>query len=371
MAQYDQTCQAPADRFKVPTLLPATDGNSCDRTDYTDASKLNVQTSEILLKETERLLRERKLDNLATLSPQQMKERGDVETLVKQAYDWRNYQVASPSVVRVDTQSGTDNKELGSGFTVGAQGNQCWLVTDYHVVQAAAGSALTVQFKDGKRVSAAELIHNEKTDLAIMSIPTNEIGSCPALPMAARSSSLLPNLTRTTSIGHPAGSIRQFISGGELLRQDRIARQIDQNWENGGVTVSVDTLPYADLKLGEVKAQVIGGNSGGPTMADGKAIGVVQSKKGKDQTHFTPIENVHTLIAQLKEKQKPINSTPKTCDMEEALDDIKKRIAARQLDSAEFNGLPDGLQKIHRFKDGVQYTIHDKRKTCEVVRKAP
>lgn len=371
MAQYDQACPAPTDRFKVPTLKSAVDGNPCDQTDYTDASKLDVRTSETLQKETERLLKERKLDNLATLTPQQFKERADVETLVQKAYDWRNYQVASPSTVRIDTQSGTTNKELGSGFTIGAQGNQCWLITDYHVVQAGAQPGLTVQLKDGRRIPASELIHNDKTDLAILSVPTTAIGSCPALPMATSSTGFVPRYTRMTAIGHPSGSIRQFISGGALLRLDRTARQIDETWEIGGVSVSINTLPYADLKMGEVQAQVIGGNSGGPTMADGKAIGVVQSKKGKESTHFTPIENVHTLIAQLKEKQAPISSTPKQCDLEEAREDIRKRIASQQLQSVEFNGLPDGTQSIHRFKDGVQYTMHDKRKSCEVVRKAP
>lgn len=370
MAQYDQACQAPADRFKVPTLRPAIDGNPCDQTDYTDASKLAVQTSETLLRETERLLKERKLDNLATLTPQQMTERFEVETLVKKAYDWRNYQVASPSVVRVDVQSGTTNREIGSGFTIGAQGDECWLVTDYHVVQSAGSSAapgLMIQ-QNGKRIPAAQLIYNDKTDLAILSVPTKSIGSCPALPMASRVSGFLPNRTRTTAIGHPSGSIRQFISGGELIRYDRTAVEIDAVWANGQ---QAKDLPYADLKMGETRAQVIGGNSGSPMMADGKAIGVVQSQKGNNQSHFTPIENVHALIAELKAKQAPITSTPKACDIEEARADIKKRISSQQLQSAEFNGQADGVQSIHRFKDGVQYTLHDKRKTCEVVRKTP
>lgn len=84
MAQQDgQACQAPADRFKVPTLRANTNGEPCDRTDYTNASKLNVDTSEVLHKETDRLLKERKLDDLATLTPQQFKERDDVEKLVQ------------------------------------------------------------------------------------------------------------------------------------------------------------------------------------------------------------------------------------------------------------------------------------------------
>ncbi len=115
---------------------------------------------------------------------------------------------------------------------------------------------------------------------------------------------------------------------------------------------------------------MIGGMSGSPTMVDGRAIGVVQSQKGSERSIFTPIEHVHKLLAELKIQQaQMVTKVPKYCEIADARKDIQNRIAARQLTSAEFTGMAKGMRTVHKFSDGVQYTIEDAIGFCEVVKK--
>jgi len=372
---FDQSCRAPASEFEIPTVKRGQAVAACDRTDYSGVKDLapGVSTSGAMWLEAQNLLASRQAGATQPLSPVQV-ERITAETRhqAMQAYDLRQYQIASPGVFRIDQKKDSStNVELGSGFTVGPEGSSCRIVTDHHVVASDQGSIvpdLVIQGKDGSRFDATVTRLSASRDLALLKVPLSAMPSCPALPLARNTSALRIGADRATAVGHPRGSVHQFISGGQVEKKGRVWKNLDGNPER---------KPWDNNPTVEVSSQAIGGFSGAPAMVNGEVGGVVQAQIGMNSLVFTPVENVRSFLsmpdnvtpaAARPPSSNRIVAGPLDCQYDSARKEIDARIARRELKSAEFSGTTSDIKRHYSFTDGTSFTLYDGSKRCQEFR---
>ncbi|MCA9813939.1 MAG: trypsin-like peptidase domain-containing protein [Cyanobacteria bacterium HKST-UBA01] len=360
---FDSQCPAPTGQ-EVPTLRLKRDADPCDRTDYSlvkdqvdrvgTSSRLHDEIAESYkeLVETDRKFKLNSRDA-------DLREASKLEP--EMAYDLNQYRIASPGVFRIDSREAgkTENRGLGTGFAVRQEGNQCQIMTDYHVVTTDAGDLepnLTVKSRDGKRAPATLKAQDVKSDLALLSVPVASIGSCPVLPLGKSSASLHPGADRVATIGHAGGAEQQFLSGGYVIHNGRKHSEIE-NHPDG------KTKPWKDNQVVEVAAHVIGGNSGGPAMADGAVVGATQYKRATSEMFFTPVEDIRALIAKANPfpilRAAPVpRDIPLSCTI--AKEEIRAHVSRGELLNGNFNE----RRHIYRFKDGSVYTLNQSPSSC-------
>ncbi|MBK9142219.1 MAG: trypsin-like peptidase domain-containing protein [Candidatus Melainabacteria bacterium] len=377
---FDQSCRAPASEFEIPTVKRGQPVAACDRTDYSGVKDMApaISTSGAMWLEAQNLLAMRQAGARKPLSPVQIETiTAETRNQAMQAYDLRQYQIASPGVFRIDQRKDSSTiVELGSGFTVGPEGSSCRIITDHHVVASDQGSIvpnLVVQGKDGSRFDATVTRLSASSDLALLKVPLSAMSSCPSLPLANNTSALRIGTDRATAVGHPRGSVRQFISGGQVERKGRLWKNLDGNPER---------KPWDDNPTVEVSSQAIGGFSGAPAMVNGEVSGVVQAQIGMNTLVFTPVENMRTFLSMPDNVARAATRTPSSdrivagpldCEYESARQEIAARIARRELKSAEFSGTTSDIKRHYSFTDGTSFTLYDSSKRCQEFRgfKAP
>jgi S1-C subfamily serine protease len=156
------------------------------------------------------------------------------------AYDFSAlYQSAAPSVVLIASDSGT-----GSGFVVSPFGH---VATNFHVIRNS--KYLSVQFPDGRKVSADIIAVNSKYDMALLKVNS-------ALVKDIKPLQLLPaDREPEVRVGSPVVAL------GSPLNQRFLMTQ--------GILSKVDD----ETLLGDFLLQP--GNSGGPLLnMDGQVIGI-------------------------------------------------------------------------------------------------
>ncbi|MGD9680221.1 MAG: serine protease [Candidatus Obscuribacterales bacterium] len=372
---FDQSCKAPANEFEIPTVKRGQTVAACDRTDYSGVRDIasGVTTSGAMWQEAQNLLASRQTGANQSLSPVQVETMtAEARNQAMQAYDLRQYQIASPGVFRIDQQKDRSTSvELGSGFTVGPEGSSCRIITDHHVVASDQGSILPnliIQGKDGSRFDASVARLSAGKDLALLKVPLSAMSSCPSLPLARNTASLRIGTDRATAVGHPKGSVRQFISGGQIERKGRVWKNLDGN---------PDHKPWDDNPTVEVASQAIGGFSGAPAMVNGEVGGVVQAQIGMNSLVFTPVENVRSFLSmpdnttQAPARQPSDNrivAGPLDCQYDSARKEIQDRIARHELKSAEFSGTTYDIKRYYSFTDGTSFTLYDGSKRCQEFR---
>ena len=138
-------------------------------------------------------------------------------------------------------------RAVGSGFVVDPAG---FIVTNHHVVDRA--SRVEVIFDGGKRLDAKVIGHDEKTDLALLRVKSDE----PLPHVAWGDSDKIRVGDWIMAVGNPFG-LNSTVTAGIVSARGRSL---------GGAAL-VDFL--------QVDAPINKGNSGGPTFnMDGKVIGV-------------------------------------------------------------------------------------------------
>jgi S1-C subfamily serine protease len=202
----------------------------------------------------------------------------------------------SPSVVAVDAvkpaEPGSNKKELeesGSGVIVklpGATG--VVVITNYHVVGAAAPNKVYVTLSDGRIVQPARVWHDPESDIALLNI---EDDTLPAAPLA--DSSRVKRGQWVLAFGSPFG-LNQTVTHGIISAMDR--GQISL-----GSTIRIKEFLQTDAAINP-------GSSGGPLVdLDGRVVGIntaIASKSGNNSgvSFSIPSNLVKRIAAQLIEK---------------------------------------------------------------------
>ncbi|XZE55414.1 S1C family serine protease [Planctomycetaceae bacterium SH139] len=136
---------------------------------------------------------------------------------------------------------------LGSGVIISASGT---VLTNNHVIRNAA--RIIVKLQDGSELPAAEIVGDEKSDIATLKVTTE----LPLVPATLGDSSLMEIGDWVLAIGSPF-QLEATVSAGIISAKDR----------------TLPTIPRAALL--QTDAVINPGNSGGPLVnIDGEVIGI-------------------------------------------------------------------------------------------------
>ncbi len=157
-----------------------------------------------------------------------------------------------PSVVTVRSEGGA--RALGSGFVISEDG---YLLTNDHVVAAAAGDALSVQFDDGSTADATVVGRDQESDLAVLRVERDDL-----VPVTLGDSEAVSVGDPVFAVGSPFALTSTVTAG--------IVSAVDRTLVTGPPGGPVRY--YAAI---QTDAAVNQGNSGGPLLdAAGRVIGV-------------------------------------------------------------------------------------------------
>lgn len=203
----------------------------------------------------------------------------------------------SPSVVAVDAvkpaepgaAKTTPVEESGSGVIVKLPGaNGVVVVTNYHVVGAAAPAKVYVTLSDGRIVQPARIWNDPESDISLLNIDDNTL---PAAPLA--DSAKVKRGQWVLAFGSPFG-LNQTVTHGIISATDR--GQISL-----GSTIRIKEFLQTDAAINP-------GSSGGPLVdLEGRVVGIntaIASKSGSNSgvSFSIPANLVKRIGAQLIEK---------------------------------------------------------------------
>jgi serine protease Do len=153
----------------------------------------------------------------------------------------------------------------GSGIIFGAQDNELYIVTNYHVIEGA--SRLEVVFHDGSEVAAEALGYNSRLDIAVLSVPLDQANAhVDEIVMATFGDSDQVQIGElAVAIGNPLGpDYAVTVTAGIISALGRDI-SIDQN------TTQVNLI--------QTDAAINPGNSGGALLnGKGEVIGINSAK---------------------------------------------------------------------------------------------
>ena len=153
--------------------------------------------------------------------------------------------------------SGTSSASLGSGFVVGHDGGNSFLLTNNHVVSGATD--LHVVMPDGSAFTATLVGADSLDDLAVVSVSTT------SLPMASFGDSSQLQVGQTViAIGSPLGN-QSTVTAGVL---SALHRTISAGGSQGTSSETLQDVLQTDASINP-------GNSGGPLAdVEGRVVGV-------------------------------------------------------------------------------------------------
>ncbi len=180
----------------------------------------------------------------------------------------------------------------GSGIIVGQNDSELLIVTNYHVVEG--GKEITVQFYDGAEGKATVKGQDIPMDLAVMSVPLNELSE------ETKSNIKIIKLgdSDALEVGEPAVAIGNSLGYGQSVTTGVISalnrEMILENGEKG-------TFIQTDAAINQ-------GNSGGALLNNkGELIGINSNKLGgtyvEGMGYAIPINVAEPIISQLMNKE--------------------------------------------------------------------
>jgi putative serine protease PepD len=211
-------------------------------------------------------------------------------------------QVASsvlPSVVKI-TVTGPQGSGSGSGIILSSDGE---ILTNNHVVEAAAGGTMAVSFNDGSTAPASVVGTDPLTDLAVIQAK----GVSGLTPATLGKSANLDVGENVVAIGSPFGLQATVTSG--------IVSALHRPVSVGGGTGTETTYPAI-----QTDAAINPGNSGGPLVnMNGEVVGINSSirsassglggEAGSIGLGFAiPIDNVLPIVDQLRNGETPTHA---------------------------------------------------------------
>ena len=205
-------------------------------------------------------------------------EENTIKESIKKVYD---------SVVVVEVYDKNDNKiGSGSGFVYKSD-NVGYIITNYHVIEG--GSSIKVINTSGNEIDAKILGGDSYSDIAVLSIPANEV-----LQVAKIGDSTKLSLGDTLfTVGSPLGS--KYIGTVTKGILSGLNRKVTVKLTNGNFVMEVL----------QTDAAINPGNSGGPLLnVNGEVIGVTSLKLVQDEIEgmgfAIPIELVLSTVERLE-----------------------------------------------------------------------
>jgi len=198
-----------------------------------------------------------------------------------------------PSVVKIDVRT-SQGAGSGSGIILSSDGQ---ILTNNHVVEAAANGELTVAFNDGSTAPAKVVGTDPLTDLAVIQAD----GVSGLAPATLGSSDDLVVGQQVVAIGSPFG-LESTVTSGIVSALDRPVAAGDSQGGAGSVFPAIQT-----------DAAINPGNSGGALVtSDGKVVGInsairtdsssMASTGGSIGLGFAiPIDEARPVVAQLSQ----------------------------------------------------------------------
>lgn len=228
-----------------------------------------------------------------------------------------------------------ESKGAGSGIIIGENDTELLIVTNQHVV--ADADKLSVQFDDEKSVDANVKSINEKQDLAIVSIPLDDIKSetLDKIKIATLGSSDSMKVGEgSIAIGNALG-YGQSVTTGVISAVDR--------------TITVDNY---DRKVIQTDAAINPGNSGGALLnMNGELIGINCAKSVENYSegmgYAIPISHVKDLLGDMMTQE-----TKQKVDAKEKgyLNIYGKDVTS---DLSEMYDIPEGVYIMDVIKKGA------------------
>jgi serine protease Do len=208
------------------------------------------------------------------------------------------------AVVVVETFSNNRLSSTGTGFVYKKDNNKGYIITNYHVIDGS--NKVEVILTNGDRVSATILGSDVLGDIAVLSVPANEVIKVAEI---GNTSDLKVGST-VFAIGAPMGSeYSGTTTRGCISAKDRM---ITVNLDNGD---SNDIL----MRVIQTDAAINPGNSGGPLInLAGQVIGITSLKLVQEE-----IEGIGFAI--------PIDDAMKYMDELEKGETIKRPVLGVQL----------------------------------------
>ena len=206
-----------------------------------------------------------------------LEEVSDLKLAINSVYD---------SAVYIEV-TGSITPASGSGFVYKIDDNKGYILTNYHVIKN--GSSYKVTFNDGTEVSATLVSGDEYYDIAVLTVPAENVKTVAIL---GNSDSVELGDTVFT-VGAPLGKdYRGTITKGIISGIDRV------------VQVKLTNETYL-MEVIQTDASINEGNSGGPICnIKGEVIGITSSKlvgSGVEGMGFAiPINKVKELIGDIE-----------------------------------------------------------------------
>lgn len=203
-----------------------------------------------------------------------------------------------PSVVKISV-TGPQGSGSGSGIILSSDGE---ILTNDHVVEAAAGGTMAVSFNDGSTAPATVVGTDPLTDLAVIQAK----GVTGLTPATLGKSGNLDVGENVVAIGSPFGLEATVTSG--------IVSALHRPVSVGGGTGTETTYPAI-----QTDAAINPGNSGGPLVnMNGEVVGINSSirsasngmgEAGSIGLGFAiPIDNVLPIVDQLRNNETPTHA---------------------------------------------------------------
>lgn len=216
-----------------------------------------------------------------------------------------------------------ESQSSGSGIIIGQNDAELLLVTNNHVIEGS--KTLTVTFKDGKSLEAQIKGTDSDLDLAILSVPLNNIESSTmeTIKVATLGDS------DALRVGEPAIAIGNALGYGQSV--------------TAGIVSALNcTIESYEGKLIQTDAAINPGNSGGALLnANGEVIGINTAKVSDEQVegmgYAIPISDVVDILNEL------MNKETRTKVPESARGTIGIKGFTVTSDASQYYNMPEGV----------------------------
>ena len=202
------------------------------------------------------------------------------------------------ATVIVEIMNGDSILGWGSGFVYKVDGDNGYIVTNYHVTDSYKN--VQIEFTNGETVKGEVIGGDEYTDVSIVKIPSSKV-----IKVAELGESAKMNLGDTAfAVGTPVSMNFKFsVTRGIISGKDRLM-SMSNSKSNSYFSRQSNTSESWYINLLQIDASINSGNSGGPLCnANGQVVGINNSKLASTEIEnigfAVPIEDVVNIAEQV------------------------------------------------------------------------
>lgn len=262
---------------------------------------------------------------------------------------------AMPSVVSITTQSVQEVEDYyglfygygyapeeyevegsGSGIIIGQNDDEMMIATNYHVVEGA--NELSVCFVDGEAYKATMKGYDDARDLAVVSVPIEEISEDTLAEVTVAKIGSSDDLV----VGEQVVAIGNALGYGQSVTTGIVSAKNRRMDSESGTFQTDDEDNRQGMNLIQTDAAINPGNSGGALLnMDGEVVGINSAKLASTEVegmgYAIAITDVEDVLEQM------MNETPRD-QLEDGVHGVLGITASTVSDEAiEVYGIPEGV----------------------------